>query len=113
MDADEGSTRVAASIYGRGNSFVSHDLRIYDLQLPVESAPRYDREVVFVAAPGFLGYVVGMFASGNAHVGGTISCGVGGRHYFQRRFIYAGCVRDHPNMAAFVSPINMSQALPR
>ena len=25
---------------------------------------------LFVAAPGFLGYVVGMFASGNAHVGG-------------------------------------------
>jgi hypothetical protein len=24
----------------------------------------------FVAAPGFLGYVIGMFASGNAHVGG-------------------------------------------
>jgi hypothetical protein len=26
---------------------------------------------LFLAAPGFLGYVVGMFASGNAHVGGS------------------------------------------
>jgi hypothetical protein len=31
---------------------------------------RIGKWCLFVAAPGFLGYVVGMFASGNAHVGG-------------------------------------------
>lgn len=34
------------------------------------SLGRIGKLCLFVAAPGFLGYVVGMFASGNAHVGG-------------------------------------------
>ena len=60
MDGDEGSTRVAASICGRGSRLfaMTFALMIHNFQ-SVSGFGTIGKWCLFVAAPGFLGYVVG------------------------------------------------------